>query len=391
MAKLNNGAFDVVLLDLALGGESGLELLVEIKSLHQKLKVIMMTGYGTLEDAVKAIKRGALDFIAKPISMDHLQRLIHQSEELDRQESRASESKGSGEASMANKKVVKSLSIITEDESFLGLLQKADKLAHSHLPILILGESGTGKELLAHYIHECSQRKNQSLVQVNCASFTETLLESELFGHEKGSFTGADQQHCGVFETADGGTLHLDEIADMALGTQAKVLRALQEGEIKRVGATQNLKVDLRVIASTHGNLKERMELGAFRPDLYYRLSAAILTIPPLRDRRGDIPLLVRHFFGQKRTQVSVDSVALKSLCSYSWPGNVRELKNAIEFALAVCSNDIITAHDLPEEIVSAPIRPLNMMVRVWPKAKRKPLNEFTVPVVSIRKRRQRP
>jgi DNA-binding NtrC family response regulator len=383
VSKLKETHFDLVLLDLALGGESGLDLLQSIKHQHPNLPVVMMTGYGTLENAVQAIKCGALDFLSKPIKTEHLQHLLSQSSsKVSRKKS--SEKKVSGrqaserihlkensptqgspkhhskvsEHNLTKNEIdsvgtinASSHGMITSDKNVIEILKKGEKLAQSHLPILIHGESGTGKELFARHLHNHSSRSQEKLVQVNCASFTDTLLESELFGHEKGAFTGADHRHIGVFESAHGGTLHLDEIADMASGTQVKVLRALQEGEIKRVGATENIKIDIRVIASTHGNLKKAMDEGRFRQDLYYRLSAAVLTLPPLRDRKGDIQSLAEHFASLETPSPSIAPSALDLMKNHTWPGNVRELKNAIQFAAAVCTGQMIQLQDLPEDL----------------------------------------
>jgi DNA-binding NtrC family response regulator len=341
------------LLDLALGGESGLELLEKILFHHPQMTVIMMTGYGSLEDAVKAIKLGATDFIQKPIQLDHLHHLLNTSCTLRilKQENR--ELKG---------QLHKTSRIITQDTHFLSLLHKAEKLGKSELPVLILGESGTGKELLAQQIHAASNRSHLPMQHINCAAFTESLLESELFGHRKGAFTGADQTHIGVFENAHQGTLHLDEIGDMALTTQAKILRVLQEGEIKPLGATNSIHVDLRIIASTHASLKDLMEQGLFRQDLYYRLNTAILEIPPLRDRKEDIPLLLQHFIQQEKnsSDIKIEKSALENLKQYPWPGNVRQLKSAIQFALAVCSHNKISLDDFPSEITLPTPSPSN-------------------------------
>ena len=337
--------FDAVLLDLALGGESGLELLTKILAAHPQVSVIMMTGYGSLEDAVKAIKLGAVDFIQKPLNLDHLDHLLKNSGTFKnlKQENRELKS----QLNMQNQ-------LITADPVLLKILHKAEKLGKSDLPVLILGESGTGKELIAEWIHQCSPRAHLPMQHINCAAFSESLLESELFGHRKGAFTGADHSVLGIFESAHQSTLHLDEIGDMALSTQAKILRVLQEGEIKPLGSPQNIHVNLRIIASTNVNLKQRLEEGKFRQDLYYRLNTAILEIPPLRERKEDIPLLIQHFIRQDKShaETKIDKGSLEKLKNYPWPGNVRQLKSAIQFALAVCSEGVLKSEDFPSELL---------------------------------------
>jgi DNA-binding NtrC family response regulator len=335
---------DTVVTDLRMGGMGGLELVKRVKESHSQTSVLVMTAYGTVEDAVKAIKLGAFDFLTKPFPLEELQVKVNQSLRLRalpednrplKDELRAFRGKMVGD-SPAMKKV----------------FETVRRVCSSRTTVLISGESGTGKELVAHAIHYASPFKGTPFVKVNCAALAPTLLESELFGHEKGSFTGAHQLKRGRFEMANGGTLFLDEISEIPLETQVKLLRVLQERELERVGGSQTLKVDLRLIASSNRDLKERVSRGLFREDLFYRLNVVNIHVPALRERPGDIPLLAGHFLdrfcrqmGKAPQHLSPASVQL--LQAYPWPGNVRELQNLLE--RAVVFNDKEELNITPE------------------------------------------
>lgn len=330
---IKDGSFSMVLCDLKLPGMNGLELLKEAKELDRRLPIVVMTAYGNIDIAVEAMKCGAKDFITKPFDPKTLCDLISQIITHERIVDRTL-----GDLSRHNR------NFITENEKMLELLHHARKVAPLSSAVMILGESGTGKELIARYIHAQSVRPDRPFVAINCASLPHELLESEFFGYEAGAFTGATERRIGLFEVADGGSIFLDEIGDMPLSLQTKLLRCLQEAEIRRVGSTKVHKVDVRVISATHNNLEDDIRKGSFREDLYYRLGVVILEIPPLRERAEDIPLLSRYFvkhISQElgRDTPSLSRAALKRLCKYSWPGNVRELENVIERAL-VFSDD---------------------------------------------------
>ncbi len=355
LEAIKNDIPDIILLDLALREESGLDLLRDIKKLDSSVPVIMITGYGTLESAVKAIKLGAFDFLEKPLQFEKLLSTINNALEMTKLKNENRELK--------EKINVKRSGIITQNPQMLEICEKACKLAITDIPILITGESGTGKELIADMIHENSGRKDKSLVKLNCSALSEQLLDSELFGHEKGSFTGAVDFHHGVFEQACGGSLHLDEIGDMALSTQAKILRAIQYGEIRRIGGTAQIKVDVRFIASTNKDLSLLIEQGLFREDLMYRLNASCIHLPPLRERKEDIPVLtatfIKEFQGEGESR-SLSQLALEKLMEYDWDGNVRELRNIIRVTLALTDREVIEADaiNLPEKVmvVNSPV-----------------------------------
>ena len=342
---------DIILLDLALGEESGLDLLREIQKIDSTIPVIMITGYGTLESAVKAIKLGAFDFLEKPLQFEKLLSTINNALEMTKLKNENRELK--------EKINVKRGGLITQNEKMLEICDKACKLAVTDIPILITGESGTGKELIADMIHDNSNRRGQSLVKLNCSALSEQLLDSELFGHEKGAFTGAVDSHTGVFEQACGGSLHLDEIGDMAMSTQAKILRAIQYGEIRRIGGAAQIKVDVRFIASTNKDLSELIAQGLFREDLMYRLNASCIHLPPLRERKEDIPVLAATFIkefqyeGEKRR---LSDLAIEKMLEYDWDGNIRELRNIIRVTLALTDKEIIEADaiNLPKKMMVA-------------------------------------
>jgi two-component system NtrC family response regulator len=341
---------DLLLTDMKMPGMTGMELLEEVKKIKPEVPVIMMTAYGTIEMAVEAMKKHAYDYITKPF----------QNEELKLTISKALENchlvKENRRLSQALSERYRYGHIIGRSKPMLEIYDLIDKVAHSRASILIIGPSGTGKEMIAKAIHYESPRKNRPFISVNCGALTETLLESELFGHEKGAFTGAIALRKGRFELADGGTLFLDEIGEMSPSLQVKVLRVLQEMEFERVGGTKTLKVDVRVLSASNRNLKEEVARGGFREDLYYRLNVMQIQVPPLNERMEDLKLLVEHFLEKYRQDenkigIHLDQEAWKALYNYSWPGNVRELENVIERAVVLNTGGIIRLADLPSEI----------------------------------------
>jgi DNA-binding NtrC family response regulator len=344
---------DLVLLDVRLGDEDGVFLLPRILELDPSLPVILITGYGTVETAVQAIKQGAFDYLQKPIKIEKLLKTMEHALRLSRpeQEGRLFYS---AEAAM-----------ISKSPLMRDILSRTRKLAATTMPVLICGESGTGKELLAELIHAASPRAANPLQRVNCAMFTESLLESELFGHERGAFTGAVERFPGVFERSDGGTLFLDEIGDMGPSSQAKILRVLQNQEVRRVGGKETFKVDVRFIAATNKDLEALTAEGKFRSDLLYRLNAAILHLPPLRERQGDIIPLAKRFTADYArengcSRQTLSASAAEALLGYDWPGNIRELKGAVYYACAVSEGRIIEAPDLPHPVTGRPGRGAN-------------------------------
>lgn len=344
LQQIESNTPDLVLLDIWMPGIDGLETLQEIKKNHPHTHVIMITGHGTIETAVQATKLGAFDFIEKPLSIDKVIVAINNALNFRRLEE---------ENRYLRKKTIEKHSITGKSEPVKALMEHIMTVAPSHSWVLIKGENGTGKELVARTIHNFSRRAAMPLIDVNCAAIPEELIESELFGHEKGAFTGANAKKIGKFELANGGTIFLDEIGDMSLKTQAKILRVLQEKQFQRVGGSRTLKVDVRVIAASNKNLEEEIGAGNFREDLYYRLNVVPIEVPPLRDRRPDIPLLVDAFLAEaaQKNRVlkkSISDDALELLSKNNWPGNVRELKNLIERLVIMVPDDTITADHLP-------------------------------------------
>jgi two-component system response regulator HydG len=341
---------DLILMDVRMTNMSGIEALKEIKVYNPTIPVIIMTAYSSVDSAVEAIKSGAYDYLIKPLDFEVLKLTI----------ARAAEHAGLKEENRALKEHLRTdydiANIIGRSEPMKKLLEMMAMVAPSEATVLITGESGTGKELIARSLHYNSPRKDRPLVVVNCAAITETLLESELFGHEKGSFTGADKQREGRFMQADTGTIFLDEIGETASTMQAKLLRVLQEKEIQRVGGEETLKVDVRIIAATNRDLQKDVAEGKFREDLFYRLNVMPLNVPPLRDRREDIPLLTQHFMkkyadkNRKKIKGFVP-LAMDMLVNYDWPGNVRELENAVERAVILATGEHITETQLPMNI----------------------------------------
>ncbi|MDQ7053463.1 MAG: sigma-54 dependent transcriptional regulator [candidate division KSB1 bacterium] len=345
---------DIVICDYKLPGMDGITVLEKIKADYPQVEVILITAFGSIELAVEAMQKGAADFITKPFSADEigvkLERLAQQlaeRQELARltAENQYLRDRDAGEFNYGE--------IIGRSETIQGVFRTIEKVAPTDASVIIYGESGTGKELVARALHKKSPRRDGPFIRVNCGALAEGVLESELFGHEKGAFTGALRRRPGRFELAHGGTLFLDEIGDIPLATQVKLLRVLQEKEFERVGGEETIRVDVRIIAATHKNLQQEVKEGRFREDLFYRLHIVPITLPPLRDRLEDVPLLAEHFLRRlqaelKKPGLRIESEALKRLQAYSWPGNVRELENVLERAAVLCENNVITASDLP-------------------------------------------
>ncbi len=342
---------DLVISDIRMPEMDGSALLESIRAETPSAKVILLTAYGSVEDAVKAMKKGAFYYLTKPVNLEELEFLVkkafssHQMEEENKElkQELFRERYDQGQ-------------IIAESPKMTELLKTVDKIAASNASVLIEGESGTGKELIARRIHELSARKQQPFIAVHCAALTETLLASELFGHEKGAFTGAADRKKGRFERADHGSLFLDEIGEISKDTQVKLLRVLQEGEFERVGGTKTIKVDVRLIAATNKTLLDEVQQQKFREDLYYRINVIYLKVPPLRDRKEDIAPLVNAFIRQyaalntKKIR-GITQDALEALVEYNWPGNIRELRNIVERMIVLSSGDMLTLEQIPEDI----------------------------------------
>ncbi len=346
---LKTNSFDIVLTDLRLPDIDGTDILREVKNQNTPCQVIIITAFGSIPSAVEATKLGAFYYLEKPFEKDQLLLVIKNA--------------------MNQVKLLKD-NIMLKDQLFnrfhldniIGVHKRMEDLfkivrrvAPTNSTVIIYGESGTGKELFAKSIHYNSPRKNKPFFAINCAAIPETLLESELFGYEKGAFTGALTRHTGLFEQANGSTLFLDEIGDLTLGTQAKLLRAIQEKEIRRIGGNETIKLDVRIIAATNKRLDEEIKKGNFREDLYYRLNVIAFSIPPLRERATDIPLLIEHFLKRinevHSVKKTISNEALKLLMGYSWPGNVRQLESIIERAFIMCEEDVIDVEHIPEEV----------------------------------------
>ena len=340
---------DLVLLDVKMPGMDGIEVLDRLRTMNETLPVIVVSGHGTISTAVEATKKGAFDFIEKPFASDRI--LVSLRNALDHRQLR-------DENRTLKKAAEVRHQMIGESGALKQVMAAVGRAAPTNATVLIQGESGVGKELVARIIHRNSLRSRERFVQVNCAAIPEELIESELFGHEKGSFTGATEKQVGKFEQADRGTIFLDEVADMSAKTQAKVLRVLQEGEVERLGSARTIKVDVRVIAATNKNLEEEIEKGRFREDLYFRLAVIPIQVPSLRDRPDDIPLLVRHYmeFFSRENNVRpkrITPTALEALQRHRWKGNIRELRNTVERLIIMTSGDTIDLTDLPETVRS--------------------------------------
>ncbi|MFQ5454863.1 MAG: sigma-54-dependent transcriptional regulator [Nitrospirota bacterium] len=340
----------LLLTDLRLPKMDGIDLLKEVSAINPSIIGIILTGHGTIETAVKAMRAGAFDYLTKPFQLDEVLMIVK----------RAIEYTNLQHENITLRKTLKTKyrfeNIVGDSEAIQRVFKSIEKIADSDSTILILGESGTGKEVLARTIHFNSSRSNKPLIPVHCGAIPETLLESELFGHEKGSFTGAYSSRTGRFELANGGTIFLDEIGEMSPTLQVKLLRVLQEREFERVGGTKTIKVDIRIIAATNKDLEKEVEKGSFREDLYYRLNVIPVTIPPLRERREDIPLLLNHFieqFNKKKNKdiKAISDEAMSLLMEYRWPGNIREVENLVERLAILKGEGIVIPSDLPEKI----------------------------------------
>jgi DNA-binding NtrC family response regulator len=350
LKQLQRKAFDVVLTDLKMEKVDGMQVLRRCKETDPDVEVILITGFASIDTAIEAMKEGAYHYVAKPFKLDEVRRVVREAAEkvaLKRENLRLREQV---------ERLEEGVEIVTEDPAMLRVLETAREVTQSECNVLITGESGTGKELIARFIHRHGRRSASVFVAVNCGAFTEELLTNELFGHEKGAFTGATSQKKGLIEMAQGGTLFLDEVTEMSTSMQVRLLRVIQERELYRVGGTQRIGVDVRLIAATNRNLQEAVQSQSFRQDLYYRLNVVTLNLPPLAQRRGDIPLLVHLFLNKHsaRSGKSVTSVSkdvLDVLLGYGFPGNVRELENIIERGVALAKGQVLEAAQLPEDL----------------------------------------
>jgi len=347
---LESRTFDLVITDLRMERVDGLKVLKKSKDTQPHTEVVLVTGYATVDSAVEAMKEGAYHYLAKPVKIEELRRIAREALLKRRLYLENLELKASLKQAQATPL------FIGKSKAITSVLETIHQIAPSDINVMILGESGTGKELVAKTIHMISERSPKRFVAFNCGSFTEELMANELFGHEKGAFTGAIKEKPGLIEVADGGTVFLDEIGDMPLSMQVKLLRVIQEKEVLRVGGIDPVRVDVRFISATHRDLKGDVEKGTFRQDLCYRLNVITIQLPPLRDRNGDVLLLSQHFLTQKsqtmkKNIVEIDREAMELLCQYSWPGNVRELENVIERAVALENGSVIRADSLPDYI----------------------------------------
>ena len=345
--KIKANSYDCILCDIKMPKKDGIEVLQVAREERPDTPFIVISGHGNIETAVDAVKKGAFDYISKPPDLNRL--LITLRNAMDKKSLVA-------ETKQLRKRITRGSEMIGESEGIMRIQETIAKVAPTDARVLVTGENGVGKELVARKIHELSNRSSGPMVEVNCAAIPSELIESELFGHEKGSFTSAIKQRIGKFEQANGGTLFLDEIGDMSHDAQAKMLRALQEGKITRVGGEKEIKVDVRVVAATNKNLLEEVEAKKFRLDLYHRLSVILIHVPSLNDRRDDIPLLVEHFLKElseeyKQPSKEIEPAAVKALQAYNWTGNIRELRNVVE-RLIILSDKKITAKDVETYIV---------------------------------------
>ena len=352
---LKEQPFDIVISDLCMPQLDGIELLRRAKQIRPGCEVVLMTGYATVEAAREAIKLGAADFITKPFSIvDELKPLLSRLIQSKTDETGSSTSCGEIKGDELKRSSDASATVVGHGPALLRVVEQARRIANSNAPILLRGESGTGKEVFANFIHAHSARSDRPLIKINCASLTESLLESELFGHKKGSFTGATHDRKGIFETANGATLLLDEIGEISPAFQPKLLRVLQDGEFYRIGDLQTLRhTDVRIIASTNRDLEDAVEHGLFRRDLFYRLSVIPLTIPPLRDHLEDLPDLLAYFSEKldKGRNLRFSARSMETLMRYPWPGNIREVSSAVEYSLIMCEGEEVELGELPVSI----------------------------------------
>lgn len=360
---IEQGGVDLVITDLRMNGISGEEVVRQVTVKYPSIPVIVLTGHGSIDDATAAIKNGAFDFLTKPLDLNHLNLVVKNALKGREQALQIKELKTKLEKKSDSDEMIGKSAELNRVRTIIA------KAADSKASILITGESGVGKELVARAVHNQSSRKDKPLISVHCAALTETLLESELFGHEKGAYTGADSMQKGRFELADGGTIFLDEIGEINQSTQIKLLRVLQEKRFERVGGNTPVEVDVRVVAATNKNLEEEVKAGRFREDLYYRLNVIRIQMPPLRERKDDIPLLIHSFLKEFNLENSkdikgFDNRARSAILKYNWPGNIRELRNCIESAVVMCTSSEISINDLPdyvrqnteEKVISIPI-----------------------------------
>jgi DNA-binding NtrC family response regulator len=353
LKRISEEQFDLILIDYKMPGLNGLDTLKEIRNLHVKTPVIIMTAYGTTETTIEAMKLGAYDYLLKPFDRDELKQVAMDALEVNRIMKEVVSLPANLSASPAPPD--NNVRIIGNHKKMQEVYKVVGQVAEKNVTILITGESGTGKELVAKAIYHHSKRKNAPFLTINCAAIPDTLFESELFGYERGAFTGAERTHIGKFERCDGGTIFFDEIGDMSLTTQAKVLRVLQEGEFERLGGSESIKVDVRVLAATNKNLVKAVEAEEFREDLFWRLKIISIALPPLRDRVQDISELAEYFLGRFREEYrksirDLSETSLEKLRSHSWPGNVRELENCLKRAVLLCTGDVIQVEHIKLE-----------------------------------------
>ena len=345
LEQLKQSEFEVALVDLMLPDGSGIDILKKIAEEGLATEAIVLTGYATVDTAIQAMKLGAYDYVTKPARMEELEVLVVKAAEKSRLRRENSHLRRRLEGTSPTD------GIVTDDPIMRELMATLERVAPSDLPVLVQGESGTGKELIARAVHRLSARNIQPFVAINCGAVPETLLESELFGHEKGSFSGALSRKPGLFEVADKGVLFLDEVGEVSQAVQVKLLRALETKEFFRVGGTRPVRTDVRLVSATNKNVKSEMQEGRFREDLYYRLNGVTIKLPPLRERKADIPLLARHFLDRFSAKKKLTARAMDTLQNYSWPGNVRELQMVMQRAAILSSSDTLDAADLPLDV----------------------------------------